>query len=502
MSEPRSVTGVRYTEKDASYFASRELKRVAGPWKLWALGVGAVISGEFSGWNLGLAVGGFGGLLIATAIITVMYLCLCFSLAELAAALPHTGGAYSFARSSMGPWGGFVTGMAENMEYVFTPAVVVFFAGSYLMAIFAGVPVLGALPDFAWWAILYVLFVGLNVAGAHVSFQFSVFITLLALAILVVFFVGAVPHVDFGRFAFDIEPAAGGSRFLPFGAKGVLLGLPFAVWFYLGIEELPLAAEETHDPRRDMPRGILSGIGTLIVFAITTLVLNSAIAPGAMKLGASGEPVLDGLRTIFGEAAGRVLGLAAVAGLIASFHTIIFAFGRQICSLSRAGYFPTFLSITHPRWKTPHVALAAGGLLGWTVLVLLRAVGGSDDATTLIGGRLLAMAVFGGVVSYLLQMASFVLLRVKRPTMERPYVSPLGTAGAATAAAIAFVTLVTLFVSDPNYRWAAVGAGAWFLAGIGYFAAHGRHFLVLAPEERFALEAAVIDGGAPKALDR
>lgn len=487
MTSQDRVAGVRYTEKDSSYFAERELKRVAGPWKLWALGVGAVISGEFSGWNLGLAVGGFGGLLIATLVITVRYVCLCLSLAELGAAMPHTGGAYSFARSSMGPWGGFVTGLAENMEYIFTPAVVVFFATSYLMSIFQGVPVLGELPDVAWWAILYAFFVGLNVVGAHVSFQFSVFITLVALAILVVFFAGAVPNVSFATYAFDIPPAEGGSRFLPFGAKGILLALPFAVWFYLGIEELPLASEETHDPRRDMPRGILGGIGTLIVCALLTLVLNSAIAPGAAKLGASSEPVLDGLRTIFGDTASRVLGLAAVAGLIASFHTIIFAFGRQIYSLSRAGYFPTVLSLTHPRWKTPHVALVVGGALGWLVLVALKWIGGSENATTLIGGRLLSMAVFGGVVSYLLQMTSFVLLRRNRPEMERPFVSPLGEAGAWTAGAIAAVTLVTLFLTDPNYRWAALGAVAWFLAGVGYFAVHGRHFLVLAPEERFAL---------------
>ena len=125
MSEPGSdkerVGSVEYVRVENEYFERRGLKRYARVWSLWALGVGVVISGDFFGWNFGLASGGFGGLLVATLIITVMYLCLCFSLAELSAALPHTGGAYSFARSAMGPWGGFVTGMAENMEYVFTP---------------------------------------------------------------------------------------------------------------------------------------------------------------------------------------------------------------------------------------------------------------------------------------------------------------------------------------------------------------------------------------------
>ena len=90
------VGSVRYREAEDGYFSRRTLRRYAGVWSLWALGVGAVISGDFFGWNFGLAEGGFGGLASATAIITVMYVGLCTSIAEMSAALPHTGGAYSF----------------------------------------------------------------------------------------------------------------------------------------------------------------------------------------------------------------------------------------------------------------------------------------------------------------------------------------------------------------------------------------------------------------------
>ena len=111
----RDSTGVRYTQVDASYFDQRGLRRYAGVWSLWALGVGAVISGHFSGWNLGLA-NGWGSMFLATVIIAVMYLGLTVSLAEMSPALPHTGGAYSFARTAMGPWGGYLTGLAENQK--------------------------------------------------------------------------------------------------------------------------------------------------------------------------------------------------------------------------------------------------------------------------------------------------------------------------------------------------------------------------------------------------
>jgi len=106
----RKVGSVSYQEVGEEYFEQRKLRRHAGVWGLWGLGVGAVISGEFYGWNFGLGTGGFGGLLVAGALMAVMYYGLVYSIAEMSPALPHTGGAYSFARSAMGPWGGLVTG--------------------------------------------------------------------------------------------------------------------------------------------------------------------------------------------------------------------------------------------------------------------------------------------------------------------------------------------------------------------------------------------------------
>jgi ethanolamine permease len=480
--EKRDVAGTKsfeYVQVEAGYFERRELKRYARVGSLWALGVGAVISGDFFGWNFGLASGGFGGLLIATAIITVMYLGLCFSVAEMSPALPHTGGAYSFARTAMGPWGGYVTGLAENMEYILTPAVIVVGIGGYLGAIF------GTPPEWAplWWAVAYGVFVGLNVAGVEISFKFTVVVTMLALAILLVFYVGALPHLDLGRFALDVAPDAGQSRWLPHGWGGVLGALPFAIWFYLAIEELPLAAEESQDPARDMPRGLVLGLLTLVVCAFATLVLSSGIAPGAAVLSKSDEPLFLGFETIFGGGIGaRGLALVAVSGLVASFHSIIFASGRQIYSLSRAGYFPRWLSITHAKRKTPHVALVVGAVLGYAAACAIHFLGSKNP----VGAVLLNMAVFGAVISYGLQTTSFVLLRLRYPALPRPYRSPWGIPGAVIAMLIALVTLMALFVSDPIYTRVVVGAALWFAAGILYFALIGRHRLVYAPEEEFA----------------
>ena len=196
--------------------------------------------------------------------------------------------------------------------------------------------------------------------------------------------------------------------------------------------------------------------------------------------------MFEGFKTIFGAGLGaKLLALVAVTGLIASFHSIIFAYGRQIFSLSRAGYFPRWLSRTHRRRQTPHVALWVGAALGYAVAYGIHSLGPEHP----VGAVLLNMAVFGAVIAYALQMLSYILLRVRLPDIERPYRSPLGVPGAVVALLIALVTLVALFVTDPIYQKVVIGAAIWYGLGLLWFALYARRKLVRAPEEAFALSA-------------
>ena len=96
------------------------------------------------------------------------------------------------------------------------------------------------------------------------------------------------------------------------------------------------------------------------------------------------------------------------------------------------------------------------------------------------------MAVFGAVISYFMQMLSFILLRRKLPNIERPYRSPWGSQERPSRAIIALVSLVSLYL-DKSYRPGVVGTAIWFVLGLIYFAMSGRNKLVLSPEEEFAL---------------
>jgi ethanolamine permease len=493
VAQEKKFGSVTYREVGQDYFQKRGLKRHAAFWSLWSLGVAAVISGDFYGWNLGLAEGGFGGLLLATIVITVMYYGLCFSIAEMSPALPHTGGAYSFARSAMGPWGGFITGLAENMEYVITPAVVVGAMGLLMHDIVQGLFNLTGQPwwnsRIFWWAVFYVVFVWLNIVGIEATMRFTVLINILALGILAFFFISVLVSGKFDvHLLTNIAPEAGGSKFLPHGLSGIFPAIPFAIWFYLAIEELPLAAEESMDPARDVPRATIWGMTTLVITGALTLVLNTGVNGGADKIGTSATPLFDGFKAVFGSGtAAELLGLIGLVGLIASFFTIIYAYGRNTYSLSRAGYFPKWLSITHGKRRTPHVALIAGAVVGFALALLVDQLSKAEGRLAAqVVGALLYMAVFGAVVSYFMQCLSFILLRRNLPNIRRPYRSPVGVWGAGIAGLIAFVSLISLYTNDV-YRPGVYGTLIYFILGILYFAISGRNRLVLSPEEEFAM---------------
>jgi ethanolamine permease len=492
MSE-KKVGSVTYQEVGQDYFQKRGLRRHAAFWSLWSLGVAAVISGDFYGWNLGLDAGGFGGLLIATIVIAIMYYGLCYSIAEMSPALPHTGGAYSFARSAMGPWGGFITGLAENMEYVITPAVVVSAMGFLMHDITAGLLDLTGEPWWnsviTWMAVFYIIFVGINIIGIEATMRFTVIVNVVALGILAFFFISVLVSGEFDAGLWTNIPAEdGGSSFLPKGIGGIFPAIPFAIWFFLAIEELPLAAEESMDPKRDIPRATMWGLTTLVITGAGILFLNTGVGGGAAEVGVSATPLFDGFKAIFGEGtSAELLGLIGLFGLVASFFTIIYAYGRNTFSLSRAGYFPQWLSVTHGRRRTPHVALIAGAVVGYGLAVLLYQLGKQEgELAGRIVGALLYMAVFGAVISYAMQCLSFIMLRKKMPNIERPYRSPVGIWGAGIAGVIAIVSLISLY-SNEDYRPGVYGTLIYFVLGILYFAIAGRHRLVLSPEEEFAL---------------
>ncbi|MCL9780250.1 ethanolamine permease [Vibrio sp. S4M6] len=446
------------------YLAKRQLKKGAGGWILLAgLGVSYVISGDFAGWNFGIAQAGWGGFVIAALLMGGMYFALVLSLAEMSAAIPTAGGGSSFARQAMGPLGGYIAGLSVLIEYALAPAAVVIFIGSAVHELtgFNGPLV---------YAVFYLVFVGIHIYGAGEALKAMMVISALAIVAIVLTSVTLVPEFDATRL-FDIVPEGSGNSFLPFGYYGVWAALPFAMWLFLAVEGVPLAAEEAKDPAKDIPRATIGAMLILTVTAVLVVVLLAGAA-GAQLIGSSAVPLVDALKTTGHSHVAILVNILGLAGLIASFFSTIFGYSRLTFALSRAGYLPAKLSLTSKR-KVPVRALVFPAIIGFLI-----SLSGQGDL-------ILAMAVVGATVSYALMSASHIVLRIKQPNLPRPYKTPGGIVTSGLALLLSLVALTGVFAYNEH---AFLYTMALLLVGVGYYFLTGKHKRVAkSAEEEFAL---------------
>jgi ethanolamine permease len=397
---------------------TEQLKRVLKPIHLWAIGVGLVISGEYFGWNLGWGVAGTIGLLIATLLVTVMYITFIFSYTELTAAIPHAGGAFAYAYRAMGPFGGLIAGYATLIDFLLaTPAIAVSL-GAYLHFLYPAIPIMQSAMMFN------AAFIVLNISGVKESAAFSVFITILAVAELMLYMGVVTPHFKMANYLADP---------MPFGWSGVFAALPFAVWFYLAIEGMAMVVEEVKEPKKNIPKGYISAIVTLVFLALAVMILTGGITDWH-KLSALDYPLPEAIGTVLGKTNGltKIFASIGLFGLIASLHGTILASSRQVFAMARSGYLPRGLAKINHRFKTPHWALIIGGIISFIAIYI---------GTT---AQIIILSVLGAVVMYMLSMISLFILRKKEPELDRPFISPFYPVFPATALVISIMCLFAI----------------------------------------------------------
>jgi len=382
------------------------LKKTLGPLMLWALGVGYVISGMYFGWNLGLREGGPYGLLAATVLVTVLYVAFVLGYAELACAIPRAGGAFIYAKRAFGPGAGLLAGTAQWVEFAFAMPAIAAAIGAYFHILFPAVPAL----VFAFAA--YVLFTGLNIWGVRQSAIFELVITILAVVELLIFAGVAAPKFSWAAFALDP---------LPNGWWGAFASIPFAIWFYVCIEGVANVAEESRNPQKDVSRGFLTAMATLVVLALLTFFTATGVGgwrsivfePG--KTEPSDSPLPLALAQVVGgdhPLYHMLIGIG-LCGLVASFHGITLAAGRATFEFGREGYVPRFLGTIHATRQTPVPALLANMVIGFAALLTGKT------------GDIILMAIFGALTMYVISMLSLFRLRAREPELERPFKTPL-----------------------------------------------------------------------------
>jgi len=413
-------------KKSVSPEEEAKLSRTLTPLMLWGLGVGYVISGMYFGWNLGLEKGGTLGLAIATFFIIILYITFTFSYAELASAIPKAGGGFDYTRRAFGDIWGFVAGMAQNIEFIFAPPAIAFAIGAYFNLFFPSVPII------VISIISYILFTALNIRGVKISALFELGITLFAVGELLLF--AGITLPDFSSDAFF-------ENSLPNGISGIFAALPFAIWFFLGLEGVANVAEETINPQRTIKVGFSSALITLIVLCL--LVFAGAVGVGGWENivyradgSTSDSPLPLALINIVGENnfLYHLLITVGLFGLIASFHGLILAAGRASYEFGKVRFAPPVFGKIHPTFHTPANAL----LLNMGIGILALLTGKTAEIITI--------AVFGALFLYFFSMISLIKLRMIEPELPRPFKVPFYPLFPYTALIITLVALIAMIV--------------------------------------------------------
>jgi ethanolamine permease len=347
-----------------------------------------------------------------------MYITFIFSYTELTTSIPHAGGAFAYAYRAMGPIGGLIAGYATLIDFLLASPAIAISLGSYLHFLYPTIPIMQS-------AMLFnVAFIILNISGVKESATFSVFITILAVAELLLYMGIVSPHFKMDNYL---------SNPMPFGWSGVFAALPFAVWFYLAIEGVAMVAEEVKEPKKNIPRGYISALATLVFLALGVMILTGGITDWR-KLSNLDYPLPEAIGIVLGKTNGltKIFASIGLFGLIASLHGTILASSRQVFAMARSGYLPRGLANINHRFKTPHWALVAGGVVSFAAIY---------SGTT---AQIIVLSVLGAIVMYMMSMMSLFILRKKEPRLERPFAAPFYPVFPATALIISVVCLFAI----------------------------------------------------------
>jgi len=404
-------------------------KSTVGVLELWSAAVGAVVSGYFYGWQ-GILLSGFWNGAVALLLCSVLYLLLTLCLAELSSGLGVKGGPPGFAIECFGARAGLLVGVCEVIKVIFVVAMVTAGIGIYLCQM-TGL-------DNAYspliWAISIAGTVVLSSTKGGASFQVLLLVTVSSVVMLLVFYIGAAVTGHW------IQPGSYANHQL--SITGTLHSLPFSMWFFLGLEELPLLWELTQDPAIRIPRALMLSFGTLLALAAMTFFISCSVSPGPSALATDSYPLLTGYRTVFGDSDTTSMWcLLLVTGLFASQQSFVFATGELIQCMATYGFMPSLLAKKSPIYKTPIAALSFGGVMSFLVILLLWGTLADHDK---LGGGLIAPALFASLLSYMAQLACFCKMRWYRPTTsaDSAFKSIFGVSGAVIAIALCVIFLV------------------------------------------------------------
>ncbi len=478
----------------------KSLKRSLGWFQLMLFGIGCVIgTGIFVLTAAGAQKAG-PGLMLAFAIagLVCIVAALCYS--EIASMIPVAGSAYTYSYATMGEFLAWTVGWALIMEYAIAAAAVSvgwsgYFSGTFLNELLgvqlpawlaAGPLALGGAPGglINLPALLIALLVtGLLVIGTSESAKFNAVLVAIKVTALTAFIVLTFSSAEFDADKFNPFLPAG--IFGGFGTGVGAVGAAATIFFaYVGFDAVSTAAEETKNPQRNVPIGLVGSLLFCTVFyilvaagAIGTIGGQPIMGPGGVPFPAgseelarqcalpvhadalvcSNEALAHVLRVIGFSGVGNMLGIAAFLALPSVILVLIFGQTRIFFVMARDGLLPERLSTVHPRFKTPHiVTILTGGVV-------------AVAAAFFPVGQLADISNAGTLYAFMMVAIAVLVLRRRDPERVRTFRVP----GVWIIAPLTIVGCIFLFLNLPTLAmlflpiWGVIGIVIYFVYSRG-----------------------------------
>lgn len=486
---PRSIMRRKSVEQAlaTSEEQGRNLRRELTAWDLAVLGVAVAIgAGIFSVGATAAANHAGPGVIVSFLIASLVCGLAIMCYAEFASTLPIAGSAYTFSYATMGEFVAWIIGWDLILEMLLAAAVIAKFWGVYLSDAFGlfGVelPTTIALGpvDLDWGPVLIVaVFTVLLVLGTKLSTRVNSVFTLIKVGITLFVIVAGFFYVkaeNYSPFIPPAEPAESASglhqplfAFLTgmeptmYGVVGVLSGAALVFFAFIGFDVVATTAEETKDPQRAIPRGVLGGLALVtVLYVLVTVVVTGMVS--YTELAASDSPSLTTAFVLVGaDWAGKVISLGILVGLTSVIMVLLLGLTRIVFAMARDGLLPRALSKTSPKYGTPvRLQIGAG--------VVVALIAGFSKVELLE-----EMINIGTLSAFVLVSFGIPLLRRSRPDLKRGFRVPWSPA----LPIISGVACLWLMTNLTTLTW--LRFAAWLAAGTVIYAVYSYRHSRLSP---------------------
>jgi amino acid transporter len=368
---------------------------------IWAIGVGSALGGDFFGWQF-ILYGGFGSAFIAVAFTGIFYWIYAKAITELAARYQSSGGSFDFVKNAIGRRSAAIMAILELLKLILANSANALAISSYLVQ--AG---LKPAWRFVCWIVTYASFCYLDCIGVKQSANAQVIATIFCVLLLIFYSASSLSVFNIRNII-----SAGYTRN---GLNGFLQGLPFALQFFDGFEEVPLLLGYAYEPERTIPRAILACYVTVLLIAVMILISGSG-STRASELLDSEAPLMDGFDLVYGTGTvfSDIIAYFIVIGLIVNFFAFVLFSSQQVAAVAEAKQLPAFLAYRHPVHGAPINASITASLVGIILTAGFAYVFGDDPAQN----TLVTAALLPAVLGYALLLQCIVKIRQVEAVVE------------------------------------------------------------------------------------